>query len=223
MRSDEQRGGDASDDPIGSPGDSLLDAALDVFAEAEERAALGPLAEPVTSPAMSTPDRDMSVEVQFLSNSPDERREMVARLFLGLEQVDTDAAARLLVADPDAETRWMAAEALAEAGARLPLRVIQRALQDPRDRIRAAAVRLAERRGSAAFTLLIPLVGQRRWPMAQSEALDALQRLLEADGRVSERELGLLLAAVADLDPPPLRAERPALERIARARSLPRA
>ncbi len=135
----------------------------------------------------------------------------------GIEQTDVESVARVLLADPDAETRWMAAETLARSRARLPLGVIHRALGDPHDRIRAVAVRLAARRGSASFPLLIPLVTQRRSPMTQAAALDALRRILEEEGHLSGGELRVLLTGIAAMDPPPLRAERPGLEAIARA------
>jgi HEAT repeat protein len=160
----------------------------------------------------------MSTARPALGATSAERRETVARLLSsGMEPLDVEVAARILVADPDADMRWLAAEALVKARARLPLGVIQRSLQDPQDRVRAAAVRLAARRGTRALPLLIPLVTQRRWPLAQSNALDAIKRIVEDEGHVPASELGMLLGAVAALDPPPLRAERPALEGIARA------
>jgi HEAT repeat protein len=160
----------------------------------------------------------MPVDASLLRSPPPERRETLAHMMAsGIDQGGAEAVARVLVADPDAESRWMAAETLARSQARLPLGVIQRALGDPQDRIRAAAVRLAALRGPASFPLLIPLVPQRRWPMAQSAALETLRRILDDQGHLPDAELRLLLTGVAAMDPPPLRAERPALEAIARA------
>ena len=222
MRNEEQQGADASGEPPGAPsGASLLDAAMDAFAAGEPQASgsCRPVANRET-PSFSAiePQRDITRHVPLLSTSPGERREILAHMMAsGIEQADVEAVARLLLADPDAETRWMAAEALARSRARLPLGVIQRALGDPQDRIGAVAVRLAARRGPASFPLLIPLMTQRRSPMTQTAALDALRRILEEEGHLSGGELRVLLTGIAAMDPPPLRVERPGLEGIARA------
>ncbi len=222
MRNEEQQGADASGEPPGAPsGASLLDAAMDAFAAGEPQASGSgrPVANRET-PSFSAiePQRDITRHVPLLSTSPGERREILAHMMAsGIEQADVEAVARLLLADPDAETRWMAAEALARSQARLPLGVIQRALGDPQDRIGAVAVRLAARRGPASFPLLIPLMTQRRSPMTQTAALDALRRILEEEGHLSGGELRVLLTGIAAMDPPPLRVERPGLEGIARA------
>lgn len=195
----------------------MLDAALDVFAGREHPS--GPLAS--TPPAASTTTKrsygEVSVRVSLLSTSRGERREILARLMAsGVERADVEAVAQVLLADPDPEARWMAAETLARCRAPLPLEVIQRALRDPQDRIRAVAVRLAGARGAAAFPFLVPLVSQRTRPLTQSAAMDALRRLLEED-HLPGGDLRVLLTGISGMDPPPLRAERPGLEAIARA------
>jgi HEAT repeat protein len=220
MRSEEQRAADASGEPAESPsGESLLDAALEVFAAGEaQTGGSGRAANRAAHDSDASPHPPMSAESFLLTTSRGERRETLARLMdSGLERGEVEAVARVLLADPDAEMRWMAAETLVRSRARLPLGVIQRALEDPDDRIRAAAARLAVRRGVASFALLIPLVSQRRWPMAQSAALDALRRISEEGGRLPGEELRALLNRIAAMDPPPLRAERPGLEALARA------
>jgi len=197
-------------------GESLLDAALDVFDAAEE-AASG-LGRTTTGPPPHIVASDHSPNVaSLLTNSAGGRRETLARMTAaGIGQEDVQAVARVLVGDPDPETRLMAAEALATSRARLPLAVIQRALADPQDRVRAIAVQLAARRGFVSLPLLIPLVAQRSWPMAQAAALLVLRRIVEEEGQVPGQDLRSLLAAVADMDPPPLPAERPGLEALAR-------
>ncbi|HYT77947.1 MAG TPA: HEAT repeat domain-containing protein [Actinomycetota bacterium] len=223
MRSEEQRDAVASGELSGAPsGASLLDAAMDAFAGGDQQASDSGRAavnRGTPSPgAIEPPRRDISRPAPLLSTSLGERQETLARMMAsGIEQTDVESVARVLLADPDAETRWMAAETLARSRARLPLGVIHRALGDPHDRIRAVAVRLAARRGSASFPLLIPLVTQRRSPMTQAAALDALRRILEEEGHLSGGELRVLLTGIAAMDPPPLRAERPGLEAIARA------
>lgn len=220
MRSDEQRSADVSGEPSGPPpGESLLDAAMDAFAAGEETARGSGRAASRGSPIPSPLEpRLLDASASLLSSSPGERRETLASMMAsGIEQIDAESVARVLLADPDADTRWMAAETLARSRARLPLGVIQRALGDPQDRIRALAVRLAARRGPASFPLLVPLVTQRRWPMTQSAALEALKRLMDEEGHLLGGELRVLLTGIADMDPPPLRAERPGLEAIARA------
>lgn len=196
-----------------SPGESLLDAALDVFAAGEE---------PPRSP-VHAPGRSIGEGAAILSTSADERREALARMMAtGIDQGDAQTVARVLLADPDPETRWMAAETLWRSGVRVPLGVLERAVADPQDRIRATAARLAARHGPASFPVLIPLAAQRRWPMVQAAALDALRRSMEAGGHLPEPDLRALLTAVAAMDPPPLRAERPWLEGLARAIGLRR-
>jgi len=223
MKSQEQRDADASGELSGAPsGASLLDAAMDAFAGGDQQASTsGRPAVNRGTPSLAAiepPPRDVSRMAPLVSTSPGERREILARMMAsGIEQTDVESVARVLLADPDAETRWMAAETLARSRARLPLDVIQRALGDPQDRIRAAAVRLAALRGSASFPLLIPLVTQRGSPMTQAAALDALRRILEKEDHLSGAELRDLLTGIAAMDPPPLRAERPGLEAIARA------
>jgi HEAT repeat protein len=234
MKREEHRAADVAGGGSGpSPGESLLNAALDVFDSGGEpaggsgRAADRPLPTDTAEPRSGRPPqrpstaftRPISQDAAYLlSASPGERRETLARMMTtGIDQGDAEAVARVLLVDPDADTRWMAAEALARSRVRLPSTVIQRALGDPQDRVRAVAVRLAAGRGPTSFALLIPLATQRRWPMTQAATLDALRRIMEEEGHLPERDLSALLSGVAGMDPPPLRAERPGLEGIARA------
>ncbi len=205
------------------PGGSFLDAALNVFRSGEDRPGPEPGARGVARSRARHLQPDGIASASLLSTSAGERKEILSRLMAsGIQPADAEAVSRILLADPDAETRWMAAETLLRWRVRLPLGVIQRTLADPEDKIRAAAVRLAARRGPTAFSLLIPQVSQRTWPMAQAAALDALRRVLEDEGHLSGAELRVLLAGVAGLDPPPLRAERPGLEAIAQAIGIER-
>jgi HEAT repeat protein len=224
MTTDEQRAGDASEESTGPrSGGSLLDAAMDVFAGGADRV---PPSGRVNRPSPTRKQPTHRAEAQgrlSLGRSPGERRESLARLMTsGVDQADANDVVRALLADPDATTRWMAAETLARSRARLPLGVIQRALRDPEDRIRAVAVRLAVLRGPASLPLLVPLVAQRRWPMTQSACLEALRRLLEEEGHMSAGDLRALLTGIAGMDPPPLRGERPGLEAIAHALGIER-
>ncbi|MGH2554251.1 MAG: HEAT repeat domain-containing protein [Actinomycetota bacterium] len=195
-----------------SPGESLLEAALDAFDGGEERAR-----------GSAHEDRPIPQTPALLSTSPDQRREALARMMsTGINQGDAQTIARVLLGDPDADTRLMAGEALSRSRIRVPMGVIQRALADPQDKVRAIAARLAARHGPAAFPVLIPLAAQRVWPMAQAAVLEALRRTIEMENHLPGTDLKALLAGVAALDPPPLRAERPGLEGLAQAVGIER-
>ncbi|HXF57764.1 MAG TPA: HEAT repeat domain-containing protein, partial [Actinomycetota bacterium] len=117
---------------------------------------------------------------------------------------------RALLEDPDPERRAEAARALEWA----PLSVLRAVLQDPDDRVRAAAVPLAVPHGRAGLRLLLPLLGDRAFPLAQARALATLPELL---GRADPVQPEEVLAAVGRLDPPPLPVEWEPLRAVARA------
>jgi HEAT repeat protein len=155
-----------------------------------------------------------------------ERRRALAQLAAGdLTPKSVDALTRVLAEDPDPDTRLMAAEALVPVASRLSFALVQRALQDPSDRVRAAAVGLAVAAGPTAVATLIPLLTARRWPLAQEAALLGLPQVLATPRGPTQRDLESILGGIGSMDPPPLPSERPGLEalarRIGRERLLP--
>jgi HEAT repeat protein len=157
------------------------------------------------------------------SPHPAERRLALDRILAdGIASHQVEAVTRVLLSDPDPQLRAKAARAL--TGAQPPPRyeLVQRALLDPSDSVRALAVGLVARAGAAAISGLVPLVGDREWPLAQQAATEGLSELVRESGRLPDRDLDRLLAAVAALDPPPLPSERSALEELARAIGIDR-
>ena len=111
----------------------------------------------------------------------------------------------------------MAARALAAMRPPPRFELIRRALLDPDDEVRAAVVGLVIRSGEEAIASIVPLVGERAWPLAQQAAVRQLSGFVRETGRLAEPDHDGLLAAVASLDPPPLPSERRALDELARA------
>ena len=145
------------------------------------------------------------------------RAALVGLLAAGLGPGDVEVLGRALLTDPDPELRALAAKGLADARSPLPRGLIERSLLDPVDGVRAAAVELAAREGRAGIDLLIPLIVERSWSLAQRSALQRLPDVIRRAGGLTERELDQLLALIAGLDPPPLAVERQGYGELARA------
>src|SRR5439155_3195683 len=149
---------------------SILDAVQDAFEGENDEGATPPTAaagESLDPP--EAPDEDPADPVVALSGaSRAERRRALARLTAGdLASSSIEVLTRVLAEDPDPDIRLMAAEALTPVAPRLSFPLIQRALQDPSDRVRAAVVGLAAAAGPTGIATLIPLLAGRRWPLAQ--------------------------------------------------------
>jgi HEAT repeat protein len=152
----------------------------------------------------------------LLGVSAAERRKAVARLSAAvLDATSVEALSRVLTEDPDPDTRLMAAEGLSAVAGRLSLPLIEQALHDPSDRVRAAAVGLAVAAGESVIQAVIPLLTARRWPLAQEAALRALPEMLDRPGEPSTRSIESILTGIGSLDPPPLPSERTGLEALA--------
>ena len=154
------------------------------------------------SPALASPD-------------PVQRRKALERLVTGIPPHRIEAVVRILLNDPDPALRQLAARAL--LGAELPPRreAIQRALLDPSDAVRAIAVGLMARSGT--ISPIVPLVGDRAWPLTQRAAMERLSEAARESGALPDTDHDRLLFAVSKLDPPPLPSERHALQELARA------
>ena len=117
------------------------------------------------------------------SPDPSIRREALERISAdGIDPGDATTAravARVLLGDPESSLRATAARLLIEVGWGSPDDV-DRALRDPDDEVRAAAVRMAAARGPSALDRLIPLVSDRRWPLTQQATLSVLPAMLAA-------------------------------------------
>ena len=88
---------------------------------------------PQREPATASPVRSARIDPLF-SPVPEVRRRalaMVSRSRIGPDEAV--ALGRVMLRDPEPAHRWLAAQALAPVGARLPLQVIERALDDPDD------------------------------------------------------------------------------------------
>jgi HEAT repeat protein len=152
------------------------------------------------------------------SPDPSIRREALERI--AADGIDPDdaatarAVAGVLLGDPESGLRAIAARLLLEVGWGSP-KDVDRALRDPDDEVRAAAVRMAASGGPAALERLIPLVSDRRWPLTQQATLSVLPTVLAA-ATGNGVDVMPLLREIGSLEPPPLWAERPPLEAIAR-------
>ena len=196
-------------------GESILDAVEDAF----EHAPPSPEAPRVPTASM----RPSSARSESRTNglaSPDadaRRRALDGIAASAAREGDLEPVIRILLTDPDPETRRRAAEALARSPVPPARTLIERVLLDPDDRVRAAGVELATRRGGrAGVELLIPLLGERAWPLAGPAAVLALAQIAHTDGLTPEH-LTRLLEHVARMDPPPLGPERPGFQELARA------
>src|SRR5206468_12754314 len=94
---------------------------------------------------------------------------------------------RALNTYPNPEIRALDAKGLAYARSPIPRCLIERSLLDPVDGVRAAAVELAAREGRAGIDLLIPLIVERSWSLAQRSALQRLPDVIRRAGGVTER------------------------------------
>jgi HEAT repeat protein len=209
---------DAAGDSGPHPGESILGAVEVAFDRAASLRATPPMPAPpgTHSPVPSSPSSIEPTPSGLQSPDPQERRRALSRIVETGLVVETRAVGRLLLTDPDPDLRWEAAEALADASGTLPTDLVERALADPSDRVRAAVVRVAARMGPSSAEAIIPLATRRGWPMTQQAALAVLPDLIGPVGP-TQQEIDVLLGGVGEMDPPPLRSERPGLEAVARA------
>jgi HEAT repeat protein len=133
----------------------------------------------------------------------------------GIEAHEVEAVAGLLL-DPDRQIRVLACRALLPRAAEVAPEPIGRALSDPIDEVRAAAVPLAAATGARHRAELVPLCTARRWPLAQRAALAALPQLIRGTG-IPDDDVSALLRAVAQMSSPPSVEERAGLGKLARA------
>lgn len=182
----------------------------------DERRQPAPASEEAPEEAQEGPDAAPYLAPTPLS-SPDvaERRRALERLVeqgLGPDHVDLAGA---LVLDPNVDIRLLAIRGLRQRPDDVDPETISRALLDPIDEVRAAAVRLAAARGGRDHLVPLGAAAERRWPLTQEAVLETLPGLLAADA-IHEEELALLLEAVATMDSPPLGPERARFAQLAR-------
>jgi len=150
------------------------------------------------------------------STDPEERARALDDLIRwGITEDDVGPISDLLL-DPDLDVRRRAAESLVEVADLVETRALERALEDPVDEVRAAAIAIAAARTSPDTVALFPFLAARRWPAAQARALEVLPRVLHRLPP-SEVELTSLLQAVAKLPSAPTPHEREGLAELARA------
>ena len=121
-----------------------------------------------------------------------------------------------LLANQDAEIRLLALRALQSVG-RIEDDWLDRALNDPIDEVRAAAVRLGASTGTRRVGQLVPLAGARRWPLVQAAALEVLPGMIEGIGSLAPVDVSSLCVAVAQMPSPPVERERARFGALARA------
>src|SRR6266540_313458 len=129
--------------------------------------------------------------------------EMMAR---GIADVDVAGVSRLLQ-DPERGIRLLALEALRSRPDAVEPDAVSRALRDPSDEVRAAAVRLAASTQHHAVPEVFPLVAERQWPAAQQAALEVLPRSIALNG-IADDDLDSMLGSIARMESHPNAAER---------------
>ncbi|HZP89446.1 MAG TPA: HEAT repeat domain-containing protein [Actinomycetota bacterium] len=158
----------------------------------------------------------------LLSHDPAERRRAIEAL-AGSELTDESREqVAALTLDPDREVRRAAFELLSQRPGALEEELVQRALHDPADEVRAVVVRLAAMRGPQELRHLVPLIGARQWPMTQQQVLEVLPDLVAQASPLSDEDLDTLLTAVGELDSPAQEWERGPFARLAAAIGAPR-
>ncbi len=121
-----------------------------------------------------------------------------------------------LALDPDPDVRQQALATLSGNIEHVEETTITRALDDPVDEVRAAAVRLASELGQSCLPHLARLVGARRWPLTQRTTLEVLPGVF-ASQAVDTAHLDQILEAVGQLDPGPDNEEQTLLDVLGRA------
>jgi HEAT repeat protein len=175
---------------------------------------------PATAPAspIAPSGTGPSLQPSLTSLDPEERREALARMASesGLTGEDSDRVAALVL-DPDPSVRRVALELLSGRPGSLDGQAIHRALNDPADEVRAAAVRLAAARGAEEIPHLIQLIDARRWPQTQRNTLGVLPELVVSGPPLGDADLASILMAVGQLESPPQEWERGPFSRLAAA------
>ena len=180
---------------------------------AEQVAPLGS-GEPQAAPVEA---KGAPAEPSLTSSDVEERRAALSALSdRGLSELDVAPASALLL-DPDPEIRRLALEVLVSRADHVEERLVQQALQDPADDVRAAAVGLVAARGSHGLAALAPLAGARRWPTTQSAVLRTLPQIVGSSGGLSDEDLSSILNGIASLESAPTAEEREPLSELARA------
>jgi HEAT repeat protein len=147
--------------------------------------------------------------------SVERRRALEEMARRGAREEDLEPLVRL-IGDPERAIRQTALEALAPLAPRLDSEVVRRALADPTDEVRAAAVRLAAAAGTRLVPELVPALHARTWPLAQHAALETLPDLLRRDGLTQDGE-DLVLSGVAAMKLPLSPAEHGFLSKVMEA------
>lgn len=147
-----------------------------------------------------------------------ERRSALANIARRGPTDDEVRRVERLVFDPEREIRALALATLGQRPDLLDPDVCRRALSDPSDEVRAAAVRLLAATGAAKFDDVVGVAFARRWPAARRAASEVLSSLLAS--RDTPLDTDLLLAAAAGTDSPADAEERVLLEELAGAVGL---
>src|SRR5437763_9343185 len=157
---------------------------------------------------------------RMLSRDPAERRAALEAIVgEGITDRNVETVS-LLVQDPDRELRLEALGALAHVADLVQPELIRRALDDPSDEVRAAAVHLAARRGTADVPEALTFVAERHWPAAQLAALDSAPGLMARSG-ISDDVLQRMLRAIGAMDSQPLPHEHDGFVASAQAIGMP--
>ena len=142
----------------------------------------------------------------FSRSASDRRQALEELLERGVGEEDVDSLARLLH-DPERDIRREATEGLAQRADLVDADTVRKAILDPTDEVRAAAVRLAGARSAGDVPELLPVVASRHWPLSQQAALAVVPHLVARTG-LDETRLAALMAAVGGMDSQPVEAER---------------
>lgn len=158
----------------------------------------------------------------FSQQSPEGRRRALEE---AAERGLTDEllpSVRDLLLDPDPEIRTLCLRALATRPSDVDHDTVSRALLDPEDRVRAAAVYLAAAMSAPKLTELVPLLSITSPPESRRAAFTVLPTLIRRPAGLGPEGSELLYSTVADLDPLAEASDPAGLAEIARAIGLDR-
>ncbi|HEX9123642.1 MAG TPA: HEAT repeat domain-containing protein [Actinomycetota bacterium] len=199
----------------------ISEASPDLEAPAREPVPMAATPEPALEgtspgPALEQSDAPVSQGPLLSSRDPQERRR--ALIELSTREPSDEELERIcgLLLDPDREVRLLAVQTLAGFPERVDDEAVRRAIQDPDDEIRAAAVRLAAHREPCEVALLSPLLAVRRHPRTQRTVMDILPSVISSSGP-TDQDVAAVVLAVAEMEPAPDAGEREGLARVAHA------